>query len=76
MVFYRRSSLKKTIIRIFLPKNYFYIKNLMWYSHNFLLPCITIEEYFIFSITFIFNLHIPCFVADELPASIIIVYNF
>ena len=52
------------------------LKNLVWYSHNFLLPCSAVEEYFIVSITFIFNLHFLCFVADELPASKIIVYNF
>ena len=28
------------------------------------------------SITFIFNLYFMCFVADELPAFIIMVYNF
>ena len=50
-------------------------KNLVWHSHNFLLPCITVE-YFIISITFIFNLYFLCFVADELPDSVIIVYNF
>ena len=52
------------------------LKNLVWHSHNFLLPYITVEEYFIISITFMFNLYFLYFVADELPASIIIVYNF
>ena len=37
---------------------------------------LTVEEYFIISITFIFNLYFLCFVADELPASLIIVYDF
>ena len=39
------------------------------------LTCITVEEYFIISITFIFILYFLGFVADELPACIIIVYN-
>ena len=51
-------------------------KNLMWHSHNLLLPYIIVEEYFINNITFIFNLYFMCFVVDELPAFIIIVYNF
>ena len=50
-------------------------KNLVWHSNNFLLHFITVEEFFIISITFIFNLYFLCFVADELPDSIIIVYN-
>ena len=50
--------------------------NLAWHSHNFLLPCITVEEYFIISIAFIFNLYILCFVVDESSTFIIIVYNF
>ena len=50
-------------------------KNLLWHSHNFLLPYITVEEYFLISITFILNLYFLSFVADELPASIIIVYK-
>ena len=37
---------------------------------------IIVEEYFINSFTFIFNLYFICFVGDELPAYIIIVYNF
>ena len=51
-------------------------KILVWHSHNFLLPYITVEEYFIISITSIFNLYFICFAVDELPAFIIIVYNF
>ena len=47
-------------------------KNLVWHSHNFLLPYITVEEYFIISITFIFNRYFLCFAVDELPAFIII----
>ena len=43
-------------------------KNLVWHSHNFFLPYIIVEEYFINSITFIFNLYFLCFVVDELPA--------
>ena len=39
------------------------------------LTCIIVEEYFINSITFLFNLYFICFVV-ELPACIIIVYNF
>ena len=31
-------------------------KNLVWPSHNFLLPYITVEEYFIISFTFMLNL--------------------
>ena len=52
------------------------LKNLVWHSHNFLLPYIIVEEYFFNSITFIFNLYFICFVVDELPFFIIIVYNF
>ena len=48
--------------------NIWYLKNLVWHSHNFLLPCITVEKCFITSITFIFNLYFLCFVVDELPA--------
>ena len=51
-------------------------KNLVWYSHNFLLLYITVDEYFIISITFVFILYILCFVADELPVFVIIVYDF
>ena len=53
-------------------------KNLVWHSHNFLLPYLIVKEYFINNITFIFNLFFLyiCFVVDELPAFIIIVYNF
>ena len=51
-------------------------KILVWHSHNFLLPYNTVEECFIIGITFTFNLYFLCFVVDELPASIIIVYNF
>ena len=50
-------------------------KYLGWHSHNFLLPCITEEEYFIISTTFIFYLYFLYFVVEELPAFIIIVYN-
>ena len=51
-------------------------KNLVWHSHNFLLPCITVEENFIIIISFIFNLYFLCFVVDELPTFIVIVNNF
>ena len=51
-------------------------KNLVWHSYNFLLPYIKVEEYFIISITFIFNLYFIFFIVDELPAFIIIIYNF
>ena len=51
-------------------------KNLVWHSQNFLLPYITIEEYFIIRIPFIFNLYFLCFVVDELPAFIVIVNIF
>ena len=51
-------------------------KNRVWHSHNFLLPYITIEEYFIISIAFIFNLYFICFVVDTLPAFTVIVNNF
>ena len=51
-------------------------KYLVWDSHNFLLPYITVELYFIISIAFTFNLYFVCFVIDELPALIIIVGNF
>ena len=65
---------KKTVLSLSSIK---YIKeNLVWPSHNFLLPYITVEEYFIVSITFIFNLYFLCFVVHELLAFIIIVCNF
>ena len=51
------------------------IKNLVCHSHNFLLPYIIVEKYFINSITFIFNFDFICFVVNELPSFIIIVYN-
>ena len=51
-------------------------KNLVWHSHNPLLLYITVEEYFIVVIPFIFNLYFLCFVVDELPAFIIVVFNF
>ena len=49
-----------------------------WDLHgkNFLLPYITVEEYFIICFTFIFNLYFLCFVVDELPAFIVILNNF
>ena len=74
--------IKNSILRISTKNNTFAAigkrkgKNLMRHSHNFFLPYITVEEYFINSITFIFNLYFICFVIDELPAFIIIVYNF
>ena len=49
---------------------------MVWHSHNFFLPDITVEEYFSISITLIFNLYFLCFVVDELPAFIVIVDNF
>ena len=53
------------------------IKNLVWHSHNFLLPyTIAVEEYFTTSNTFMFNLYFIRFVIDELPPFIIIVWNF
>ena len=52
------------------------IKNLVWHSHNFLLPYIIVEKYFIISITFIFNRYFLSFVLDELLAFITLVYNF
>ena len=55
---------------------FYYKKNLVWHSHNFFLPYITVEEYFIISTTYIFNLYFLYVVVDELPAFIIIVYNF
>ena len=57
-----------------LKKNKIKKKNLMWHSHNFLLPYIT--EYFIISITFIFNLYFLGFVDDELLAFTNILLNF
>ena len=51
-------------------------KNMVWHSHNFLLPCIIVEKYFINCITFIFNLYFISFVVNELPAFIIIIYSF
>ena len=51
------------------------IKILVWHSHIFILPCITVEENFIIGIAFIFNLYCLCFVVDELPAFIVIANN-
>ena len=51
-------------------------KNPVRHSHIFLLPYITVEEYFIINITFIFNLYFPCLVVYELPAFTVIVNNF
>ena len=51
-------------------------KNLVLHSRNFLLPYITVEEYFSMGITFTFNLYFLCSAVDESPAFIIIVYNF
>ena len=48
-------------------------KYLVWHSHNFLLPYITVEEYFIISIIFMFNLQFLCIVVDELFTFIFIV---
>ena len=54
----------------------FHLKTRVWHSHNFLLPNITVEQYFIVNITFIINLYFLCFVVHELPAFIRIVYTF
>ena len=54
----------------------FKIKNLVWHSHNFLLPYTAVEGYFIISFTFIFNFYFLCFPVDKLPAFIVIVNNF
>ena len=51
-------------------------KNLVFQSHNFLLPYIMLKEYFINSIAFIFKLYFICFIVDEFRDFIIIVYNF
>ena len=67
MKFFKMSIIKK--------KKYFE-KNRVWHSHIFLLPYIIVEKYFINRITFIFNFYFICFVVDELPAFIFIVYNF
>ena len=64
-------SIKKHVRAILVKRK----KNLVWYSHNFLLPCITVEEYFIISITITFNVYFLCFVSDELHAFIIIVWG-
>ena len=45
-------------------------KSLVWHSHNFPLPYITVEEYIVFSITFIFNLYFYFVVVDEFPSLI------
>ena len=44
---------------------YLKLKNVVWHSHNFLLPYITVEEYFIICLTFIFNLYFLCFVVGS-----------
>ena len=51
-------------------------KILVWHSHNFLLPYITVEEYYIICFTFICNLYFQWLVVDELPAFIVTVNNF
>ena len=51
-------------------------KNLVWHSHNILLPSITAEEYFKISIKLIFKPYFPCFVDDKLQDFIINVNNF
>ena len=43
---------------------------------TFILPYTAVEEYFNIIITFRFNLYFLCFVVDELPVYIIIVYKF
>ena len=39
-------------------------KYLVWLSHDFLLPYIIVEKYFIISITFLFNVYFICFIGD------------
>ena len=75
MLSYTTIEVAKNIDVCFIPSQTV-IENVVWHSHNFILPCITVEEYFIISITFMFNPHFLCFVADELSALITIVYNF
>ena len=48
----------------------------MWHSHNFLLLFITIKEYFIISITFIFSIYFLCFVVGKLSVFKFIIFNF
>ena len=48
----------------------------MWHSHNFLLPCISVKEYFIIKARYIFNLNCLCFVDDELSTFLFAAYNF
>ena len=55
---------------------FFTKKNLVWHSHNFLLPYTAVKEYFIISFTFIFNRYFLCFTVDKLRAFIGIVNNF
>ena len=52
----RRSFHAITGLRNFMKKMRDLIKNLVWHSNNFLVPYITVEEYFIFSFTFMLNL--------------------
>ena len=52
------------------------LKKLVWHSHIFLLPYITVEEHIIISITFMFNFYILYIVVEEVTAFIIIVCNF
>ena len=59
---------QKRILIIYLRHNtllQFFYKNLVCHYHNFLLPYIIVEEYYIKSIAFLFNLYFLCFVVDE-----------
>ena len=53
-----------------------HLNNLVWHSRNFLLPCNIVEEYFIISTTYIFNLYFQCFVVGQLSAFTFIVFHF
>ena len=75
MLSYTTIEVAKNIDVCFIPSQTV-IENVVWHSHNFILPCITVEEYFIISMAFIFNPYFLCFVVDEFPAIIINVHDF
>ena len=64
-----------TFIRNFIL--YCHVENLVRHSHNFLLFCIAVEEYFVVSIAFIFNLYFLCFVQfnEFSPFAFIIIFE-
>ena len=50
--------------------------SLVWQSHNFIIPCITVEKDFIISTKFACNLYSLFYIDDEISAFILIVVIF